>query len=594
MNSPEITEPVETNDVIAVGTSRRNTELNPEDISSAAQRYIAACNKNVISIALEYAQRKKFEFKLEIVQNYANRFQCSTVIDDIKFSGLWCSSKQKAKVSCCRIVIDHLVTVNFLNIRSQQYIWESGKNVISLVHEYADRMGLEKRFFETSSLSGFQYSFTIGESKLTGLQCSSKRAAKVSCCRVVIDYLIKVKFIRYVRNKKIHIGATCEDGIEIKNSIFEYMQWTVYSTVNRECFLHPQIQGSEKVIAGIFMLDMNKNKCYLISWATGNKCVNGEALSTRGETVNDSHAEILSRRGLLRFLYKQVEVYLLDEQKSIFKIENGTLSLRPSLSFHLYVNTAPCGDGRVFSFASEDFGNGSLHRPIFDKHKGTLRTKIEFGEGTVPIPSEIRLQTMDGIYGGERLRTMSCSDKILKWNALGLQGCLLTAFMRPIYLRSLTINQLFHYGHLSRSICCRLDAQKLKLSEPFTVNHPYLASCGKMPSDRKIRKNTLLAANWNLSDDSVEIINSRTGRIHPSGDISRLCKRSMYECFVGIEQKVRTKKSRTPSNETYLRKKERCHQYMTARDRFFIALKESGYGCWLQKPDEEKMFRLGD
>lgn len=27
--------------------------------------------------------------------------------------------------------------------------------------------------------------------------------------------------------------------------------------------------------------------------------------------------------------------------------------MRPNLSFHLFVSTAPCGDGRVFAFSSE-------------------------------------------------------------------------------------------------------------------------------------------------------------------------------------------------------------------------------------------------
>ena len=40
---------------------------------------------------------------------------------------------------------------------------------------------------------------------------------------------------------------------------------------------------------------------------------------------------------------------------------------------------------------------------------------------------------------GERTLSMSCSDKILKWNYLGIQGCLLSAFLAPIYLTSVII-----------------------------------------------------------------------------------------------------------------------------------------------------------
>ena len=63
----------------------------------------------------------------------------------------------------------------------------------------------------------------------------------------------------------------------------------------------------------------------VICVSSGTKCINGEQLSLEGCVINDSHAEIVARRGVMLFCYKQLELFLEDPEKSIFEpIEDGT------------------------------------------------------------------------------------------------------------------------------------------------------------------------------------------------------------------------------------------------------------------------------
>lgn len=73
--------------------------------------------------------------------------------------------------------------------------------------------------------------------------------------------------------------------------------------------------------------------------------------------------------------------------------------------------------------------------------------------GTVPCGGHAG----DGFNGyGHAGRTHTCSDKICRWQCLGLQGGLLAHFLpEPLALATVTVGRKFHRACLERALCCR-------------------------------------------------------------------------------------------------------------------------------------------
>uniref|UniRef100_A0A8C5WH49 Adenosine deaminase RNA specific n=1 Tax=Leptobrachium leishanense TaxID=445787 RepID=A0A8C5WH49_9ANUR len=302
-----------------------------------------------------------------------------------------------------------------------------------------------------------------------------------------------------------------------------------------------------------------------------------------------------------RFLYDQLVKFNPEmPEDSIFEEAEGSLlRVQPNVTFHLYISTAPCGDGALFdkSCSDQPCENGdSTHHPLFENPKqGKLRTKVENGEGTIPVESSDIVPTWDGIQHGERLRTMSCSDKILRWNVLGLQGALLTHFIEPVYLSSLTLGYLYSQGHLTRAICCRLtrDGPKFQkeLPDMFIVNHPDVGRVSVYDSHRQTGKTKESSVNWCLADEEVEVLDGTKGKVEGAKmEVSRLSKRHMFTLFQDLS-KQRGREDLLAFS-SYSDVKTAAEVYQEARKLFFEALQLMKYGNWIGKPQEEKSFSL--
>ena len=358
--------------------------------------------------------------------------------------------------------------------------------------------------------------------------------------------------------------------------------------------------AGKKVIACIVMQKEYGDGGRVVALGSGNRCITGERLSLEGKTVNDSHAEIICRRSFIRFLYSELERFY-DGEGSIFEIGGmkNKAKIKDGVLFHLYISTAPCGDGALFT-PRENTAVSSLprdHTPEFtSKSQGILRTKIEDGEGTIPIPLDEREQTFDGILRGQRLRTMSCSDKVCRWNVLGLQGGLLSNLIEPIYLESLTLGYLYDHGHLSRAVCCRLDKDS-KLDDdlpmPFYVNHPWLGRISRYDVSRETEKTNNISINWCACDTAPEVTDGRIGagltRTDYGPSPSRLCKLELFRRFRDVVAKSEIFKHLI-SIESYREVKDAASDFQAAKKCMLKKFVTAKFGHWLRKPAEQDDF----
>ncbi|XP_061175331.1 double-stranded RNA-specific adenosine deaminase-like [Saccostrea echinata] len=479
------------------------------------------------------------------------------------------------------------------------------KNPVSALMEYAQSRHQEAEI-RVISQSGpshkpkFVMGVFIGGKQIAEVTCSNKKDGRKEAADKALRALIASGDY-----KATNIAAASKPQVSVdKMTHFDKMAALVHRSFNELSASISENFSGRKVIAGLVMKMAAEDIGTVIAIGTGNRCITGPQLSLEGNTVNDSHAEIITRRGFIRFLYKQLMTYNPATPHRLFEQSpTGKIRIKKNITFHLYISTAPCGDGALFSPRDEASNNAVLsnindraHTPTFTSAaQGLVRTKMEGGEGTIPVEDDFTAQTFDGIQRGERLRTMSCTDKICRWNVVGMQGALLSHILDPVYLDSLTLGLLYDHGHLSRAICCRLARGdpdiNSQLPDPFHLNHPWLGRVTVCDVPRETQKTKAFSVNWCFSDAQPEVTDGTLGLCCTSIEktlFSRCSKRNLYDSFKEVCLKLG--KNNLLNFQTYGKAKQAATEFQSAKKALVLKLKQNNFGTWVSKPPEEEMF----
>lgn len=466
-----------------------------------------------------------------------------------------------------------------------------GKNPVMILNEL--RPGLKYEFVKEhgdSHAKMFTMKVDVDGEVFEGT-ARNKRLAKARAAAAALFKIYKIDTCQAPDMKPVPRDNTSEVPHELANMVSKLVLEKFSDLTNGFTTQY----AKRKVLAGIVMTNDNDlNSSQVICVTTGTKCINGEFISDRGQSVNDCHAEILARRSLLNFLYSELSKYLPSNQSnwdsSVFvKREDGGFRLKDGIKFHLYISTAPCGDSRIFSPHEAKTGEEDPHPNR--KARGQLRTKIESGEGTIPVKPSGITQTWDGILQGERLLTMSCSDKVARWNVLGVQGALLSHFVEPVYYDSIILGHLYHAEHLQRAVYGRLAGIK-DIPKPYKLNQPFLSGI-RNPESRMPGKAPSFAVNWCVVSPTLEVINTTTGKTE-QGSISRLCKQSLFNQFSKLYGKISSliKQSDVSEPQLYSEAKGSVMDYQLAKEELYNTFQRAGLGIWVKKPLEQDMFPM--
>ncbi|CAG9559671.1 unnamed protein product [Danaus chrysippus] len=214
------------------------------------------------------------------------------------------------------------------------------------------------------------------------------------------------------------------------------------------------IENEWTVLSCVIEVDKISKNNKIVALGTGSKCIGATKMSPLGNILNDSHAEVIARRGFLLYLYKNI-LDTINEKSSIFIRENEKFKLKDNIEYLFYSSQMPCGDASIIPKSGEqdDYGDLIINNKraanidICEIESKKVKTDIHrTGAKCLTHSNQDPKEPGDKYHligqvrtkpgRGDRTLSVSCSDKIARWIHLGIQGALLSLILHePIYIK---------------------------------------------------------------------------------------------------------------------------------------------------------------
>ncbi|XP_075040759.1 adenosine deaminase domain-containing protein 2-like isoform X2 [Mixophyes fleayi] len=249
--------------------------------------------------------------------------------------------------------------------------------------------------------------------------------------------------------------------------------------------------------------EMNGDMYEVVSLATGDTWYQGWQ-EYQGFLVHDSHALVVARRALLRYLYKEINLYHSEHpdvtKKCIFEAPEPSqcLVLKPNIYLHLYLSCIPEGGAQSCLLVTSRSWGEQTTVPLTIHSKGSLLSVSD-------CPPSIL---------AARVCCMTATDKLLKWSVLGVQGALLSQVVKPLYITSIVIGTTEQQiTSLSQAVVDRLKPPlDLAFFPSYAVHSPYLYIGPEVNSNPPPPTFPTCSVNWSKGDKDVEIVDGSTGQ----------------------------------------------------------------------------------